>query len=91
MVKIIKKQNHQNRLHYISSDGIDIFVGKNNIQNDYLSLKFANKNHMWLHTKNIPGSHVIVCSNDVPDNTLVEAATLAAYYSKAKDSSKVPC
>ena len=45
---------------------------------------------MWLHTKNIPGSHVIICSSDVPDNTLVEGATLAAYYSKAKDSSKVP-
>ena len=84
-----KKAKPSKPLHYISSDGIDIFVGKNNIQNDNLSLKFANKNHMWLHTKNIPGSHVIVCSNDVPDNTLVEAATLAAYYSKAKESSKV--
>lgn len=84
-----KKSKPSKPLHYISSDGIDIFVGKNNIQNDNLSLKFANKNHMWLHTKNIPGSHVIVCSNDVPDNTLVEAATLAAYYSKAKESSKV--
>ena len=85
-----KKSKASKPLHYISSDGIDIFVGKNNIQNDYLSLKFANKNFMWLHTKNIPGSHVIICSNDVPDNTLVEGATLAAYYSKAKDSSKVP-
>ena len=84
-----KKAKPSKPLHYISADGIDIFVGKNNIQNDNLSLKFANKNHMWLHTKNIPGSHVIVCSNDVPDNTLVEAATLAAYYSKAKESSKV--
>lgn len=85
-----KKSKESKPLHYISSDGIDIFVGKNNIQNDYLSLKFANKNFMWLHTKNIPGSHVIICSNDVPDNTLVEGATLAAHYSKAKNSSKVP-
>lgn len=85
-----KKSKESKPLHYISSDGIDIFVGKNNIQNDYLSLKFANKNFMWLHTKNIPGSHVIICSNDVPDNTLVEGAILAAHYSKAKDSSKVP-
>ena len=85
-----KKSKSSKPLHYISSDGIDIFVGKNNIQNDYLSLKFANKNFMWLHTKNIPGSHVIVCSNNIPDNTLEEAATLAAFYSKAKDSSKVP-
>ena len=85
-----KKSKESKPLHYISSDGIDIFVGKNNIQNDYLSLKFANKNFMWLHTKNIPGSHVIICSNDIPDSTLVEGATLAAHYSKAKDSSKVP-
>ncbi|MBS6185308.1 MAG: NFACT family protein [Clostridium celatum] len=85
-----KKSKESKPLHYISSDGINIFVGKNNIQNDYLSLKFANKNFMWLHTKNIPGSHVIICSNDVPDSTLVEGATLAAHYSKAKDSSKVP-
>lgn len=85
-----KKSKESKPLHYISSDGIDIFVGKNNIQNDYLSLKFANKNFMWLHTKNIPGSHVIICSNDIPDNTLVEGATLAAHYSKAKNSSKVP-
>ena len=76
--KSSKKAKSSKPIHYISSDGIDIFVGKNNIQNDYLSLKFANKNFMWLHTKNIP------------DNTLVEAATLAAHYSKAKDSSKVP-
>ena len=69
-----KKSKSSKPLHYISSDGIDIFVGKNNIQNDYLSLKFANKNFMWLHTKNIPGSHVIVCSNNIPDNTLEEAA-----------------
>lgn len=88
--KSSKKAKSSKPIHYISSDGIDIFVGKNNIQNDYLSLKFANKNFMWLHTKNIPGSHVIICSNNVPDNTLVEGATLAAHYSKAKDSSKVP-
>ena len=85
-----KKAKSAKPLHFISSEGIDIYVGKNNIQNDYLSLKFANKNHMWLHTKNIPGSHVIICSTDVPDKTLIEAATIAAYYSKAKDSSKVP-
>ena len=85
-----KKTKASKPLHFISSDGIDIFVGKNNIQNDNLSLKFANKNYMWLHTKNIPGSHVIICSADVPDRTLIEGATLAAYYSKAQTSSKVP-
>ncbi|POO91499.1 fibronectin/fibrinogen-binding protein, partial [Clostridium sp. 2-1] len=76
--------------HFVSSDGIDIYVGKNNLQNDYLSLKFANKNYLWLHAKDIPGSHVIVCSFDVPDKTLEEAAIIAAYYSKGKDSLKLP-
>lgn len=76
--------------HFVSSDGIDIYVGKNNLQNDYLSLKFANKNHLWLHAKDIPGSHVIVCAFDVPDKTLEEAAIIAGYYSKGKNSSKLP-
>ena len=75
--------------HYISSDGIDIYVGKNNIQNDYLSFKFAFKNYMWLHAKNIPGSHVIIASNNIPDSTLIEAAEIAAFYSKGKNSPKV--
>jgi len=76
--------------HFVSSDGIDIYVGKNNLQNDYLSLKFANKNYLWLHAKDIPGSHVIVCAFDVPDKTLEEAAVIAGYYSKGKNSSKLP-
>ena len=85
-----KKSKTSKPLHFISSDGIDIYVGKNNIQNDYLSLKLASKNHLWLHTKNIPGSHVIICATDIPDSTLEEAASLAAYYSKAQNSTKVP-
>lgn len=85
-----KKVKSTKPLHFVSSDGIDIYVGKNNIQNDYLSLKFANKNYLWLHTKNIPGSHVIVCSTEILDKTLEEAAVIAAYYSKAQTSSKVP-
>jgi predicted ribosome quality control (RQC) complex YloA/Tae2 family protein len=76
--------------HFVSSDGIDIYVGKNNLQNDYLSLKFANKNYLWLHAKDIPGSHVIVCSFDIPDKTLEEAAIIAGYYSKGKGSLKLP-
>lgn len=84
--KISKSKPH----HFISSDNIDIYVGKNNLQNDYLSLKFANKNFMWLHTKDIPGSHVIVCATEIPDRTLEEAAVIASFYSKAKTSSKVP-
>lgn len=74
--------------HFVSSDGIDIFVGRNNIQNDNLSLKSANKNYMWLHAKNIPGSHVIIASYDIPDSTLLEASIIAAYYSKGKNSPK---
>ncbi|WP_315066847.1 NFACT RNA binding domain-containing protein [uncultured Clostridium sp.] len=84
------KQNKASKPHhFISSDGIDIYVGKNNLQNDYLSLKFANKNHLWLHAKDIPGSHVIVCSFEVPDKTLEEAAIIAGFYSKGKNSSKL--
>ncbi|WP_300381756.1 NFACT RNA binding domain-containing protein [Clostridium sp.] len=85
-----KKEKSSKPLHIISSEGIDIYIGKNNIQNDYLSLKFANKNHIWLHTKNIPGSHVIITSENPSDISLEEASILAAYYSKAKNSTKVP-
>jgi Predicted RNA-binding protein homologous to eukaryotic snRNP len=85
-----KKVKSSKPLHFVSSDGIDIYVGKNNLQNDYLSLKFANKNHLWLHAKDIPGSHVIISAFDVPDKTLEEAAIVAGFYSKGKDSLKVP-
>jgi len=84
-----KKSKTSKPHHFVSSDGIDIFVGKNNLQNDYLSLKFANKNYLWLHAKDIPGSHVIVCSFDVPNKTLEEAAIIAGFYSKGKDSLKL--
>ncbi|NEU03555.1 Rqc2 family fibronectin-binding protein [Clostridium senegalense] len=85
------KKKPSKPMHFISSDNIDIYVGKNNIQNDYLTLKFAHKNDIWLHTKNIPGSHVIIkCNGEVPENTLLEAANLAGYYSKSKTSSNVP-
>ncbi|MBR4173050.1 MAG: DUF814 domain-containing protein, partial [Clostridia bacterium] len=80
-------------LHFISSDGFDIFVGKNNSQNDYLTLKFANSSDIWFHTKQIHGSHTIIklgIDKNVSDRTLLEAAQLAAYYSKARTSSQVP-
>ncbi|OOM81020.1 hypothetical protein CLPUN_11800 [Clostridium puniceum] len=85
-----KKQKTSKPLHFVSSDGIDIYVGKNNLQNDYLSLKFANKNHLWLHAKDIPGSHVIICAFEIPDKTLEEAAIIAGFYSKGKESLKIP-
>jgi len=76
--------------HYISSNGLDIYVGKNNIQNDYLTLKFANKNDLWFHTKNIPGSHVIIRGKNISESDIMEAAILAATFSKAQNSSNVP-
>ncbi|HEU4964604.1 MAG TPA: NFACT RNA binding domain-containing protein [Bacilli bacterium] len=75
---------------YVSTDGIDIYVGKNNKQNEYLTMKFAHNTDTWLHTKDIPGSHVVIRSKDVPETTLLEAAQLAAYFSKSRESSQVP-
>ena len=79
-------------LEYISSDGFKILVGRNNKQNDLLTLKTANKNDVWFHTKNIPGSHTIVVTQgrEITDTAILEAAQACAYHSKAKDSSGVP-
>ncbi|MBX6394140.1 MAG: NFACT family protein [Alicyclobacillaceae bacterium] len=77
-------------MHFVSSDGIDILVGKNNRQNDLLTMKIAGKQDTWLHAQHIPGSHVIIRSREVPPRTLEEAAHLAAYYSKARHSGSVP-
>lgn len=78
--------------HYVSSDGFDIYVGKNNHQNDYLTTKFAVSSDIWLHTKDIPGSHVIIKSKSgkISDDAIVEAANLAAFHSKGKNSTNVP-
>lgn len=77
--------------HYVSSDGFDIYVGKNNYQNDELTFKFANGNDWWFHAKNMPGSHVLVRTGgkELPDRTYEEAASLAAYYSKGREQDKV--
>jgi predicted ribosome quality control (RQC) complex YloA/Tae2 family protein len=77
--------------HYQTSDGFDIYVGKNNLQNDELTMKFANSNDWWFHTKEVPGSHVIVKTNgrELSDSAFEEAAQLAAFYSKANTSTKV--
>lgn len=76
--------------HYRSSDGIDIYVGKNAAQNDRLTGD-ARANEMWLHAKDMPGSHVIIrTEGEVPRQTLLEAAILAAWYSKGQNSSGVP-
>ena len=77
---------------YESSDGFPILVGRNNRQNDQLTLKTAAKNDVWLHTQNIPGSHVILVTDgqDPSETAIREAAVLAAYHSKARDSAQVP-
>jgi predicted ribosome quality control (RQC) complex YloA/Tae2 family protein len=86
-----KKNNEKPQLEtYISSDGTTILVGKNNKQNDYLTNKLAGKEEIWLHTKDIPGSHVVIRSKNPSDETVKEAAVLAAYFSKARESSSVP-
>lgn len=86
-----KKQVLSHPFHYRSSDGYDIYVGKNNFQNDELSFKFASGNDWWFHAKGQPGSHVIVKSgnDELPDRTFEEAARLAAYYSKGRQAPKV--
>ncbi|GKQ42700.1 hypothetical protein RD055328_06230 [Companilactobacillus sp. RD055328] len=84
-----RKPNKDMGNKFISTDGSLITVGRNNVQNDQLSLKTAKKSDIWLHVKNIPGSHVIISDNQPSEQTLNEAALLAAFYSKAKNSSKV--
>lgn len=78
-------------IEFKSSDGFKILVGRNNAQNEKLSLKTAAKNDMWLHTQKTPGSHVIIFGEgrEISDEAIEEAAAIAAYHSKAKDSSLV--
>lgn len=86
-----KMQAKSKPLHYVSSDGYDIFVGKNNYQNDELTFKTATGNDWWFHAKKMAGSHVIVKTPDgeLPDRTFEEAGKLAAYYSKGRTAPKV--
>lgn len=90
--KIKNKKQKSEPYHFISEDGFDIYVGKNNYQNDYLTLKFAISSDIWMHTKNIPGSHVIIKSKkgQISDEALKEGAMLAAYFSQAQSSSNIP-
>ena len=87
-----KKQKVKSKpFHYISSDGFDMYVGKNNIQNEHLTFKVATGNDWWFHAKQMPGSHVLLKTDgkEVPDRTFEEAASLAAYYSKGREQEKV--
>lgn len=87
-----KKQKIKSKpFHYISSDGYDMYVGKNNYQNDELTFKFATGNDWWFHAKKMPGSHVIVKNKggEMPDRVFEEAGKLAGYYSSGRDSDKL--
>ncbi len=98
-VRASRSKNKPERSHprkFLSSDGLEIRVGRNNLQNDRLTLKESDRHDLWLHARQIPGTHVIVSLpaaistiDAVPDRTLEEAASLAAYFSKASDSQKV--
>ncbi|MDN5347336.1 MAG: hypothetical protein PWP65_900 [Clostridia bacterium] len=91
--KRVKKERERRSLplQFTSEDGFTIFVGKNNRQNEWLSLKFSQDHDLWLHAKDVPGSHVLVRTGgrEVPARTLEQAASLAAYYSKARGARKV--
>ena len=81
-------------LHYISSDGYDIYVGKNNTQNDALTFHFADPDDIWMHANDMPGSHVILRAGgksmeEIPDRAFEEAASLAAWYSAGREQGKV--
>ena len=91
-----KKNAKPEPLKYSLSDGTTVLVGRNNIENDWLTMKFASKTDVWMHTKDIPGSHIIVRLedgrnvNDLPAELIYEAASIAAYHSKASGSDNVP-
>lgn len=91
--KAAERNGASKPMRFISADGYEILVGRNNRQNDELTLRTAYSTDIWFHTKQIPGSHTIVRTNGsgtAPDSTLMQAARLAAYYSKARNSSQVP-
>ena len=79
-------------LSFVSEDGFTVLVGRNNVQNDKLTLRTAKGSDWWFHTKNIPGSHVVILTDGVtpPETTMMQAAILAATHSKAADSAQVP-
>ena len=91
-----KKKSKPTPAKYVLSDGTIAYVGHNNIENDYLTMKFANKTDVWMHTKDIPGSHLILRLDDgrnideLTPEIIYEAASIAAFHSKAKASDNVP-
>lgn len=90
--KVKKEKHHPSPLSFHSSEGYQIFAGKNNRQNDYLTLKIARENDIWMHARQLPGAHVIIRTEgkEVPPTTLAEAAGLAAFFSKGRHTKSVP-
>lgn len=84
-----RKDKPSSPLHYVSENGADIYVGKNNFQNDQLTLKIANKNDYFIHAKDIPGSHVLLRNNNINDDDILTACSLAAYYSSGSTEDNV--
>ncbi|PNV79260.1 MAG: hypothetical protein C0196_06355 [Dictyoglomus turgidum] len=89
---IYKREKRPELLKFLSSDGFEIYVGKNNKQNETLTFQIAKPEDLWLHARGIPGAHVIIKTNneEVPENTIYEASSLAAYFSKGRYSIYVP-
>lgn len=86
-----RKEKFQGPERYLSADGITILVGRNNRQNDLLTFRLTGPNHLWLHARNIAGSHVaVLAEGEIPPDTLWQAAHLAAYFSQSRNSPKVP-
>lgn len=88
-----KKVQKSIPMKFVSSDGYEILVGRNNKQNDEVTIRLSYSTDIWLHTKDIPGSHTLIRTNgsgEAPDTTILEAAQIAAFYSKAKNSAQVP-
>ena len=89
-----KKPNLSHPREFLTDDGYTVYVGKSNLQNDYLTVRLSRKNDIWLHTKGVHGSHALLVTkgqtlDEIPDTALLQAAALAAFYSKGKESSKV--
>ncbi len=89
-----KKPNLSKPREFITDDGYTVFVGRSNLQNDYLTVRLSRKNDIWMHTKGVHGSHTLLVTggktlDELPDETVLQAARLCAYFSKGKESSKV--
>ncbi len=92
--KDIRKPDLSGPRRFITDDGYTVLVGKNNLQNDHITVRLSRKGDIWMHTKDVHGSHTLLVTGgkaleDIPDNTLLQAASLCAFYSKAKNDGKV--